>query len=79
MTARRPTTTHRPRQHGPAAAKVPAARFVCREHGRPVDFRGAGCPHCATERQQAALDRAVRRVTRAVERAVWRQRLYEGR
>lgn len=41
----------------------------CREHLRPVSWRGTGCPDCVGE----MLDRQERRVARKAERAARRR------
>jgi len=39
-------------------AVVPAARYVCGLHGRPVNWRGTGCRECVAEHQAREVTRA---------------------
>lgn len=52
------------------AAAAPLVGMVCREHLKPVSWKGTGCPECEAERVQAAgrvrRPRAERRTRAAV-------------
>lgn len=52
------------------AAASPVVGMVCRDHHRPVSWKGTGCPECEAERVQAAgrvrRPRAERRTRAAV-------------
>ncbi|MCB0911447.1 MAG: hypothetical protein KDB60_07515 [Propionibacteriaceae bacterium] len=39
-------------------AVVPAARYVCGLHSRPVNWRGTGCPDCVREHEAREATRA---------------------
>lgn len=48
----------------PPAPLAPPARYVCRDHGHPVSWRGRGCPQCT---RFLSLSPAARRRARMAE------------
>lgn len=50
------------RQPGPLAGVV--TRYTCREHLKPVNAAGKGCPACVREREQRRNVKAERRASR---------------
>lgn len=47
----------------PAPVAEPSARYVCREHGHRVNWRGRGCPRCIEFLAMTPAER--RRATKA--------------